>query len=56
LAALGVGIFWLIGTYVLDWIGVENWVYVVWAGMIVASWLIGGNVMRHWWTLDARKK
>jgi hypothetical protein len=56
LVALGMLLVWLLGTYVLDWIDVESWVYLLWTGMFMASWLIGGNVLLYWWRQDSRRK
>jgi hypothetical protein len=55
--AFGLLILWLAGTYALEAVSAPNQVYWMWAGLVGASWLIGGNILNHRWKRDeARTK
>ena len=46
-ASLVLLVTWLTGTYVLDRVKAPDWAYLMWIGGIMATWLIGGNVLYY---------
>ncbi|SDC25389.1 hypothetical protein SAMN05444678_10297 [Sphingomonas sp. YR710] len=44
--ALGLGLVWLVGTYVLDGLAAPDWAYWAWVMLYLGSWLAIGNSKR----------